>query len=483
MIKDVTLFPDQDQIQMDVARAPYRSKIDLSNAYKQVRVELDDVHKTAFATVYGTHESNVLQQGNCNGPATFQRLVTIIFCDAIGIHVHVYLDNLFIYSFTLEDHDQDLEYVLQKLRKNCLFIETGKCDLYSMSMDCLGHRIDDHGLHADTDKMACICEWRMPRNLKDVQRFLGLVTYLAHFMPDVTAYTGPISAICRNGQPFYWKPLHETCFNHIKAIACKSLILKPINSELANPIWVICDASMSGVGAMYGQGETWQNCRPAGFMSKKFTAAQINYHVFEMETIAILKALLKWEDKLLGRRLLVVTDHKALEFFKMQKRLSSRQAQWMEFLAHFDYDITYVKGKTNLVADALSRYYENDEWDKSPDGSLYVNANIWLDPEGEDLPWACFEKNRVMWATEEAPHTNSCPQRQQCVPCQADKPVSFAIKRPVTEVMEARQRKAKELATYKECGGEPPVIKQPPPNDQDDPKVGESMGHFPDLHP
>jgi len=327
-----------------------------------------------------------MQQGDCNVPALFQWLMTIIFRDAIGICVHIYLDNLFIFSFTLEDHDQDLEYVLQKLHENRLFIEKGKCDLYLTSMDCLGHRVDDQGLHADADKMARIREGRMPRNLKDMQRFLGLVQYLAHFMPDITAYTGPLSVICRNGQPFYWKPLHKSCFDHIKAIACKSPILKPINPDSAEPVWVICDALMSGVRAMYGQGETWQTCHPAGFMSKKFTAVQMNYHVFEMKTIAILKALLKWEDKLLGRRLLVVTDHKALEFFKMQRRLNSRQARWMEFLARFNYDITYVKGKTNLVADVLSRYYENDEWDNSHDESLYVNADTRLDPEGEDLP-------------------------------------------------------------------------------------------------
>ena len=85
---------------------------------------------------------------------------------------------------------------------------------------------------------------------------------------------------------------------------------------------------------------------------------QMNYHVFKMEAIAILKVLLKWEDKLLGRKILVVTDHKALEFFKIQRRLNSRQAQWMEFLARFNYDITYVKGEMNQVADMLSRYYE-----------------------------------------------------------------------------------------------------------------------------
>ena len=323
MIKDVTPFPDQDQIRMDVAQAKYHSKIDLSNVYEQVRIDPEDVYKTAFATVFRTLESNVMQQGNCNVPATFQQLMTIIFRDVIGTCVHIYLDDLFIFSTTIEDHERDLDYTLQKLCENHLFLEKEKCDLYSTSMDCLGHIIDDQGLHADADKMACVCNWHMPRTHKDVQCFLGLIQYLAHFMPDVTAYTRPLSAICRNGQPFYWKPLHKVCFNHIKVIACKSPILKPIDPNLSDPIWVICDASMSRIGAMYGQGETWQTCRPAGFISKKFTAAQMNYRVFEMETIAILEALLKWEDKLLGRRILVVTNHKALEFFKTQRCLNS----------------------------------------------------------------------------------------------------------------------------------------------------------------
>jgi hypothetical protein len=90
-------------------------------------------------------------------------------------------------------------------------------------------------------------------------------------MPDITAYMGPLSAICRNGQLFFWKPLHKKCFGYIKVIACKLPILKPIDLQLSDTIWVICDTSMSGIGTMYGQGKTWQTCHPAGFMSKKFT--------------------------------------------------------------------------------------------------------------------------------------------------------------------------------------------------------------------
>ena len=90
-----------------------------------------------------------MQQRDCNGPATFQCLMVEIFCNTLGIQVHVYLDDIFIFSYMLEDHERDLEYVFQKLRENHLFLEKEKCDLYSKRMDCLGHHIDDQGLHAD----------------------------------------------------------------------------------------------------------------------------------------------------------------------------------------------------------------------------------------------------------------------------------------------------------------------------------------------
>jgi hypothetical protein len=77
--KDVTPFPDQDQICMDVARSKYRTKINMSDAYKQIRIENDDVWKTTFASPFGTFVSHVMQQGDCNAPATFQRLMTWIF--------------------------------------------------------------------------------------------------------------------------------------------------------------------------------------------------------------------------------------------------------------------------------------------------------------------------------------------------------------------------------------------------------------------
>ena len=97
----------------------------------------------------------------------------------------------------------------------------------------------------------------------------------------------------RDQEAFMWRPLHNKCFEMIKVMVCKTPILKPINPQTDKTIWVVCNTSTSGVGAMYGQGAEWHTCRPAGFMSKKFTSTQQNYHIWEYEMLAILQALLK----------------------------------------------------------------------------------------------------------------------------------------------------------------------------------------------
>ena len=294
-IKDITLFPNQDWIRMDVTRAKYHSKFNLSNAYEQVRVELDNIWKTAFATIFRTFISQVMQQGGCNAPVTFQHLMTVTFCDQLGWSIHVYLDNVFAYSNTIEEHEEHLGIVFELLRKFSFYLEINKCDLYAERMDCLGHIIDNDGIHTNVEKMSRIRGWRTPWNLNEVQKFVGLVEYLAQFMPDISAYTMLLTGIQRNGHPFQWRDIHETCFQTIKVLACKYPILRPIDPLKLEPIWLICDTLLYGIGSLYGQGPKWKTCRPAGFMSKKLTNAQQNYWTFEQEMLAIIEVLLKWE--------------------------------------------------------------------------------------------------------------------------------------------------------------------------------------------
>jgi hypothetical protein len=144
----------------------------------------------------------------------------------------------------------------------------------------------------------------------------------------------------------------------IKRICCKTPVIVPIDPKWQDePIWIICDASKSGIGAVH-----------------------------ELETLAILEALLKWEDKLIGYRIHIIMGNQALEFFKTQAHLSGCQRRWMDYLSRFDFDITYVKGELNKVADCLSRYYESDTRTDAHEPHKYVQADARIDRSGEDLP-------------------------------------------------------------------------------------------------
>ena len=137
---------------------------------------------------------------------------------------------------------------------------------------------------------------------------------------------------------------------------------------------------------MYGQGASWDTCQPAGFLSKKFTSTQHNYRMHEYETLAVLEALMKWEDKHLGRKFTVVTDHKGLEYFKTQPNLSPRQTRWWEYLSRFNYNTIHVDGTQNQVADSLSCYYEYDTIEDEYPNSEFIRADEILDPDRDLAP-------------------------------------------------------------------------------------------------
>jgi hypothetical protein len=133
------------------------------------------------------------------------------------------------------------------------------------------------------------------------------------------------------------------------------------------------------------------------------------------------------------------------------------------------------------VTDALSRYYESDQWDKQQNAAQYVNADSRLDPEGEDLPWARFEENRAMSTPHDDALMASCPRRQQCAPKRPDEDVSFAPKRKIIKAVEPHQSEAAELAVYKEPILQPQRKELPLKESQDDPRVIDSLDHHPDL--
>ena len=384
-IIDSTPLPNQDLIRESVATHKYVSVIDMTDAYEQMRVVPEDVPKTLFSSPLGTYVSTVLQQGDCNGPSSWQRLMTHVFRDRIGVEVWAYIDDVYVFTDTVVDHEDALEYTLQCLILERLYISPHKLRPYAIRFHCLRHYRDENGLHASADKLELIRKWPTPASYHDVQRFLGLVEYISRFLPNVSAYTTPLSGMCANGLPFVWRSLHDKCFETIKAIASQKLSLRPIDRKDPKPVWVVCDACPSGCGAYFGQGDDWQTMHPAGFMSKKFTDAQRSYYTYEHETLGVIEALKKWDDILLGLpEIRIITDHEALKTFMQKSHAGPRQIRWSQWLTRYRLKFIHVAGTLNRSADALSRIYENPN--SKPRLDDMSTADLLLDLEGDDLP-------------------------------------------------------------------------------------------------
>ena len=160
--------------------------------------------------------------------------------------------------------------------------------------------------------------------------------YTSQFLPNILAYTTPLSGMCLNGHPFNWQGIHDKYFETIKAIASKKLMLHPIDRTSSDPVWVVCDTCPSGCGAYYGQGEDWKTMKPAGCMSKEFTNTQRSYFTYKHKTLGAIKALKKWDDELLGLpEIRVISDHEVLKTFMQKAHSGPHQIWWSHWLSRY----------------------------------------------------------------------------------------------------------------------------------------------------
>ncbi|GBG84395.1 hypothetical protein CBR_g38677 [Chara braunii] len=251
-VKNSYPMPRADELFDRLVGNRFFTKIDLRSGYHLIRVATEDQPKTAFRSRFGHYEFTVMPFGLTNAPATFQTAMNDIFRDILEEYVLVYLDDVLVYSRTLEDHLRHLRDVLQRLRKHGFYAKLSKCRFAQRKVDFLGYHVSDQGLHMDDAKITAIAEWPVPTSAKQLRSFLGLTSYYSNFIQGYARYSYVLtSTLLRKNPPWFWTPLCENAFRALKkAVTCAPVLRLP---DFDRPFIVTTDASDFAVGAVLSQ--------------------------------------------------------------------------------------------------------------------------------------------------------------------------------------------------------------------------------------
>ncbi|GBG89253.1 hypothetical protein CBR_g48960 [Chara braunii] len=196
-VKNVEPLPKIDDLLDRVQGCKYFTKIDLKSGYHQIEVHPDDQYKTAFRTRYGHYEFIVMPFGLTNAPATFQRSMNDLFRPWLDRFVVVYLDDIRIFSKTLQEHQGHLRQVLEKLREANFKINVKKCEWAKTQVLYLGHVLDGEGIKPEDSKIAVIKDWLTPRTLTKLRSFLGLANYFKKFVRNFSTIAAPLRRLLK----------------------------------------------------------------------------------------------------------------------------------------------------------------------------------------------------------------------------------------------------------------------------------------------
>jgi len=351
-VKNKYALPRVDELFDRLQGAHFFSKIDLRSGYHQIRIDPADVPKTAFRTRYGHFEFLVLPFGLTNAPATFMHLMNETFRAQLDDFVIVFLDDILIYSRTLEEHERHVRIVLDTLRREKLYAKESKCELFKTEVEFLGHLVGRDGIRMMESKVKGVQDWPTPTKATHVRSFLGTAGYYRRFIKGFSAIAAPLTELTKDAVKFDWGHQQEAAFRHLKKAIAEGPVLALPDPSL--PFVVHTDASGFAVGAVLQQ-DQGKGLQPIAYLSKKMLPAETRYPVHEQELLAIIHSLSTWRHYLHGAKFKVLTDHKSLQHFKTQPLLSGRQSRWKDVIANFDFDIEYIEGTTNVVADGLSR--------------------------------------------------------------------------------------------------------------------------------
>jgi hypothetical protein len=201
------------------------SKIDLHSGYHQIKIHAKDIPNTAFTIRYGLFEYLVMSFGLMNAPAHFMYLMNSVFMPELDKFVVLFIDDILIYSRSMEEHEEHLQIVLQQLRKHQLYVMFSKCEFWIKEVSFLGHVVSPEGITVDPSKVKEVLDWKSSSSVTEVQSFLGLAGYYRWFIPNFSKIAKPITKLLKKRNKYVWSDACDEAFKNLKKMLTTSPVL------------------------------------------------------------------------------------------------------------------------------------------------------------------------------------------------------------------------------------------------------------------
>jgi hypothetical protein len=375
-VKNGMTLPLIPELRDRLLGARFFSKFDIPEAFHRIRIRKGDEDKTAFGTHRGHFQYRVMPFGLTNAPATLQAWMNSVLREHLDKFVIVYMDDILVYSRTLEEHVEHVRKVLKALKKHNLRLKPSKSEFHKQKVEFVGMLISAQGLEVNPDKVARVWEWEEPTNKKETQAFLGFANYYRQFIPGYSRIAVPLTALTRN-EEFQWNKEAQRAFDELKKMLTSTPILQLFDPK--KPTRVETDASKYALGGVLSQQNNDKLWRPVAYHSRKFNGAETRYSTSDQELLAIVDCLKHWRYYLEGTKetFLVLSDHQNLRNFTTTRVLNGRQLRWSYELSSYNFEIKHRSGRLNANADALSR--RSDYQDKE---KLEVNHALFKEENG-----------------------------------------------------------------------------------------------------
>jgi hypothetical protein len=324
------------------------STLDANMGYFQIKLTEKSSYLTTFNTPFGRYRYLRMPMGAKCSAEVFQRAMANAFEGLDGVEIVV--DDILVHGSTLAIHNERLEKVLERCRQIDLKLNSGKCHIGMPEVTYVGHRLTGEGLKATPDRLKAITEMRTPQDVKELEAVLGMIAYVAKFIPNLSELTAPLRE-AKQREVWHWGDAEQAAYDKIKAELASDRVLKFYNVN--KPLLLSVDASTKGLGAA-----VMQDGGVVAYASKALTPTEQRYAQIEKEMLAVVFGCTKFHKLIYGKNdVTIESDHKPLETL-LRKPMSAApmRIQRMRLkLQPYSFTLIHVSGKSIGLADCLSR--------------------------------------------------------------------------------------------------------------------------------